>query len=149
MKTIFTKDYVDIILKPFIGKPLRMRTESEDKSYSIPFHLETSIDASFQIELSGLGIKFILKDNYYIKRDIRTLLTKAILETNLYPHTIDNLLQDEEGKVEDNIFQKIVTKYFDDNFHPQIAFTYYTMIKTLKVTNRGFVLNGIEFVISI
>jgi len=149
MKTIFTKEYVDIILKPFIGKPLRMRTESEDKSYSIPFCLETSMESTFQLEFSGLGIKFILKDNFYIKKDLKKLLNDAINSTGLYPFSFDNLLKDGEGKVEDNAFQKIINKYLDENFHPQIAFTYYTMIKTLKVTNSGFMLNGIEFIISI
>jgi hypothetical protein len=144
---IFTKDYTQNILTPFVGKELRMRTKSEDKSFNIPFCLETSIESSFQIEFTNIGIRFLLKDNYYIKRDIKELLSKAILETGLYPHTIDNLLKDKEDKVEDNAFQKIINKYFEENFKPQIAFTYYTMIKSLKVSNDGFTMNGIEFII--
>ena len=143
---IFNKEYIQSILKPFEGKRLRMRSESDDKLFQIPFLLETSIETPFQFEFTNIGIKFLLKDDFYIKRDIKILLNQAILKTGLYPHTLDNLLKDKEGKVEDNAFQKIINEYFDENFKPQIAFTYYGMIKSLKVSKDGFVMNKIEFI---
>lgn len=140
---ILTPDYIKAILSPFVGKEIRMRYNEY-----IPFALETSIESTFQINLTNIGIAFILKDNYYIKKDFKTFLNQAIVESGLYPHTIDNLFADKDGKVKDNVFQDSINKFFETHFHPQIAFTYFTYINDLRVNERGFFLNGAEFVIS-
>lgn len=145
MDTIFNREYVETILAPFVGKTLRMRTQSEDKSFIIPFMLETSIESTFQIELNNSGIKFLLKDNYYIKRDIQEVFRKALKDTEIYPFSLDKFLK-EESKEDCVVFKRIV-KYFEENFNPQIAFTYYNMVKSLRVDNNEFVLNSVKFII--
>jgi hypothetical protein len=138
---MFTEEYVKAILTPYLGKELRMRSDL------IPFCLETSMESSFQIEFTNFGIKFFLKDNFYIRKDIKFLLNQAILKTGLYPHTYDNLLRDKLGKEEDNIFQNTINKYFEEKFAPQIAFTYFTQIKSIEVNEDEFVINGVKFIV--
>ena len=145
METIFNKEYVQTILLPFVGKTLRMRTQSEDKTFSIPFALENSIESTFQIAFDNAGIKFLLKDNFYIKRDLKEVFRGALKDTEIYPFSLDKFLK-EESKEDCVVFKRIV-EYFEKNFNPQIAFTYYTMIKSLRVDDNGFVLNGIKFII--
>jgi|SRR6187402_3393562 len=144
-ENIFTKEYVQTILKPFENKGIRMRTESEDKSFKIPFLLETSIEATFKIELDNTGIKFLLKDNYYIKRDLKQVFNDALKDVEIYPFSLDKFLK-EESK-EDCVIAGKIVKYFEEHFNPQIAFTYYNMITSLKVNNSKFNLNGIDFII--
>ncbi len=145
METIFNKEYVETILKPFEGKKLRMRSLAIDKSFSIPFCLETDMESTFQIELNSMGIKFLLKDNYYIKRDLKEVFKNAVHNAGIYSITLDKLLK-EESKGDCVIFNSFVT-FMQENFNPQIAFTYYNMIKSLKVESNKFVLNEIEFII--
>lgn len=145
METIFTKEYVETILKPFEGKKLRMRTQSEDKSFSIPFALETDMEATFQIAICNMGIKFLLKDNFYIKQDLDKVFKEAVHKQGFYASTLDKLLK-EESKDDCVVFRQLVT-FMQENFNPQIAFTYYNMITSLKVDNNRFVMNGIEFVV--
>ena len=144
---MFTKEYVNTILAPFIGKSFRMRSENEDKTFTIPFCLETSMESTFQLEMTNMGIKFLLKDNYYIKKDIETCLNESIKELGIYPFSFDRLLKEEPPKDEDCVVIKKIREYLQNNLTPQIAFTYYTMIKSLKVSENYFVLNGIKFVI--
>jgi hypothetical protein len=134
---MFTKEYVETILTPYVGKELRMITDK------IPFCLETSMDSSFQIELTILGIKYVLINNYYIKQDLKITLNKALTSVGVYAHTLDKLKNVEGDCV---VFKELV-KFMEENFTPQIAFTYYTQIKTLEVSNEKFVLNGISFII--
>lgn len=145
METLFTKEYVETILKPFENKKIRMRTLNEEKTFSIPFCLETDMEATFQMELNNMGIKFLLKDNFYIKKDLKEDLKNAILSTGLYLFSLDDLLK-QKSEEDCVVFSKIV-KYLEENFKPQIAFTYYNMITSLKVEENKFVLNGIEFII--
>lgn len=144
---MFTKEYVNTILAPFVGKTFRMRTENEDKTFSIPFCLETSMESTFQIEFTNLGIKFLLIDNFYVKKNIETALNKAFIEVGIYPLSLDRLLKEEPPKGEDCVVMKKVREYLQKAITPQIAFTYYTMIKSLKVSENYFVLNGIKFVV--
>ena len=144
---MFTKEYVNTILAPFVGKTFRMRTESEDKTFSIPFCLETSMESTFQIEFTNLGIKFLLIDNFYVKKNIETALNKAFIEVGIYPFSLDRLLKEEPPKGEDCVVMKKVREHLQKAITPQIAFTYYTMIKSLKVSENYFVLNGIKFVV--
>lgn len=144
---MFTEEYVKTILAPFVGKTFRMRIENEDKTFSIPFCLETSMESSFQIEFTNLGIKFLLIDNYYIKKDIETALNDAFREVGIYPFSLDRLLKEEPPKSEDCVVMKRVREHLQKVITPQIAFTYYTMIKSLKVNKDYFVLNGIKFVV--
>lgn len=144
---MFTKEYVNTILAPFIGNTFRMRTDNEDKTFSIPFCLETSMESSFQIQFTNLGIKFLLIDNYYIKKNIETALNDAFKEIGVYPFSLDTLLKEEPPKSEDCVVMKKVREYLQKTITPQIAFTYYTMIKSLKVSENYFVLNGIKFVV--
>ena len=141
---MFTKEYVEAILTPFIGKKLRMRSND-----SVPFILETSLDASFQIELNSFGISCVLIDNFYTKRDLLSVFTKAVNSTDIYPHSLDSLLPDdiEKKDIEPILFNKLV-EYMQSNFKPQIAFTYYTMIKSLHVEKNKFILNGVEFFVT-
>lgn len=144
---MFTKEYVNTILAPFVGKKFRMLTENEDKTFSIPFYLETSMESPFQIELTNVGIKFLLVDNFYIKKDIETALNRAFNQVGVYVHRLDTLLKEEPPKNEDCVVIKSVREYLQKAITPQIAFTYYTMIKSLKVSENYFVLNGIKFVV--
>lgn len=144
---MFTKEFVNTILTPFVGKSLRMRTENEDKTFTIPFCLETSMESTFQFEMTNLGIKFLLKDNYYVKKDIETALNDAFREVGIYPFSLDKLLKEEPPKEEDCVVMKKIREHLQKVITPQIAFTYYTMIKSLKVSENYFVLNGIKFVV--
>ncbi len=144
---MFTKEYVVAILTPFIGKELRMYRESEDKSFSVPFCLETSIESSFQMEFTNLGIKFLLKGNYYVKKDIETSLNDAFRKIGIYPFSLDKLLKEEPDKDEDCVVLKQLRSHLQEALAPQIAFTYYNMVQSLKVTNRSFTLNGIKFIV--
>jgi hypothetical protein len=141
---MFTKDYVNTILLPFVGKNIRMKNVSD-----IPFCLETSMEATFQIRLNSFGISFALIDNFYIKRDIKVNLIHAFNAIDIPPFKLDTLLKTPiDNEDSDNVvFDKLV-EYMQKTFTPQIAFTYYTMIKSLSVNEKGFVLNGTAFFIS-
>jgi len=141
---MFTKEYVNAILTPFVGKNIRMRSNGV-----IPFILETSMESSFQIELNNFGISFVLIDNFYIKRDLLTVFSKAINSTDIYAHSLDKLLKDDVEKegIEPILFNQLV-KYMESNFKPQIAFTYYNMITSLRVEKDRFFLNDTEFFVT-
>lgn len=145
MKTenLFNVEYVKSLLLPFEDKVFRLRTENENKSFKLPFVLETSIESTFSIELNNRGIRLILKDNFYIKKNLREVFSGALKEVKIYPSTLDKLLK-EESKEDCVIFSKIV-KHLEDNFNPQIGFIYYNMIESLKVDVNGFTLNGFSF----
>jgi hypothetical protein len=145
MENIFNKEYVERIMKPFEGKSFRMRTESIDKKVKIPFFLETSIESTFQIELTNLGIKFLLKDNFYIKKDLKEVFNKALKSLEIYPFSLDKLLKEKPN--EDCVVVNKIVEYFEKNFNPQIAITYYGTIESIRVSEKSFVLNNIEFII--
>ena len=141
---MFTKDYVGFILSPFVGKNIRMNS-----SKNIPFCLETSMESSFQIQIDHMGIKFVLIDNYYIKRDLLKVFSEALQEIDIFPFRLDSLSNEkiESKGTETIIFDKIVD-YMQKNMTPQIAYTYYGMINSLSVDEKKFTLNGVEFFIS-
>jgi hypothetical protein len=141
---MFTKEYVGFILSPFVGKNIRMNSNKD-----IPFCLETSMESSFQIQIDNMGIKFVLIDNYYIKRDLLKVFSEAFQEIDIYPFQLDSLSKEkiERKGTETIIFDKIVD-YVQKNMTPQIAYTYYGMINSLSVDEKKFTLNGVEFFIS-
>lgn len=141
---MFTKEYVGFILSPFVGKNIRM-----NGSKNIPFCLETSIESTFQIQIDHMGIKFVLIDNFYIKRDLLKVFSEAFHEIEVYPFQLDSLSKEkiEPKGTESIIFDKIID-FMQKNFTPQIAYTYYGMINSLSVDEKKFTLNGVEFFIS-
>jgi hypothetical protein len=142
---LFNKEYVGQLLLPFVGKNLRIdNTFVNNKDISIPFILESNIESPFQIELSNIGVRFVLKDNYYIKKDINENIRKAFNELKVYPHVLNRLIntEDEPDSID---FINSITKHLQENFNPQIAFTYYTFINSIEVSNKYFIINGIRF----
>jgi len=142
MSNLFNKEYVNGILEPFTGKKLRMNPGDK-----IPFFLETNMEASFEMEIDQMGIKFILNNNYYIKRDLTALFSSSFHEIDIYPFQLDKLAGVESSGTNTVIFDKIL-EHVLSQFRPQIAYTYYGMIKSLCVDEKKFILNGIEFYIT-
>ncbi len=140
---MFNKEYVGVILTPFVGKTIRMRTGN-----TIPFCLETSIESTFQIQLVNSGIKFVLIDNYYIKRDLGKVFNEAFQTIEIYPFQMDSLLKEKDTKGIDAIVYGKLLEYMQTNLAPQIAYTYYTMIKSLRVEEKRFFLNDVEFFVT-
>ena len=140
---MFTKKYVGAILAPFIGKCLKMDIENNK---TIPFYLGT--EATFQMELDDWGVRFFLKDNYYVKKDLDSLLRDALKQCGLSPRHLDVLLKDEKrsGDMENVVFKEILS-FMQEKLTPEIAFTFYTMITSLLVEEKGFSLNGVRFFI--
>jgi hypothetical protein len=141
---MFTKEYVGVILTPFVGKKIRMNGNK-----TIPFCLETSMSSSFQIELDNMGIRFILKDNFYIKRDLGKVFSDAFHELDFFPFQMDSLLKEkiESKGTEAVVFQKLI-EYMQKELTPQIAYTYYSMITSLRVDEKRFFINDVEFYIT-
>jgi len=141
---MFTKEYVEAILAPFVGKKIRMFSNE-----NVPFILETSMEASFQIELTNMGISFVLIDNFYTKRDLLKVFSEAFQEIDVYPFQLDSLSKEkiEPKGMETIIFDKIVD-YMQKNMTPQIAFTYYGMIKSLRIEKDRFYLNDVHFFVT-
>jgi len=139
----FTKEYVEFVLKPYEGKSLRLRTNSECGKFNLPFMLETEMESTFQIELNNMGIKFLLKDNFYIKKQLNESIRCALKEMDIFPFSLDKLLKEEPK--EDCEFLKIFTNHIEKTISPQIAFTYYNMVSSIKVESKGFSLNGFYF----
>lgn len=140
---MFTKEYVGVILAPFVGKSIRMRSGN-----TIPFCLETSIESTFQIQLNASGVKFVLVDNYYIKRDLDKVFNEALQTIGIYPFQMNSLLKEKDTKgIEDIVYNKLL-EYMQTNLTPQIAYTYYSMIKSLRVEEKRFFLNDVEFIIT-
>lgn len=146
MKDLFTKEYVDSVLSPFIGKTLRMRTESVDGKFKVPFILETSMESSFVLETNVFGLSFTLKDNFYLKRDLMECMRVSIRKMGI-TMKVDSIIQELDNESEYTDFTKVIVEDMMDRFKPQIAFTYYTMIESLQVSTNGFVLNGIQFIV--
>ena len=141
---MFTKEYVGAILTPFVGKKIRMNSNK-----TIPFCLETSMESSFHIELDHMGIKFLLRDNFYIKRDLGKVFSDAFHELDFFPFQMDSLLKEkiESKGTEAVVFQKLL-QYMEKELAPQIAYTYYGMITSLCVDEKRFFINGVEFYIT-
>jgi hypothetical protein len=141
---MFTKEYVGVILSPFVGKKLRMNAGK-----NIPFCLETSMESSFHIELDNMGIKFLLRDNFYIKRDLDKTFSEAFRELDFFPFQMDSLLKEkiERKGTEAIVFQKLL-EHMQKELAPQIAYTYYGMITSLRVDEKRFFINDIEFYIT-
>ena len=130
---MFKKEYVSAILAPFVGKKLRMAATD-----CIPFRLETSMDSSFQIELTETGIQFLLKDNHYIEMDLDTIFRDALKVVGISPKSWET----------DTIAYNAIISHIKEGFNPQIAFTYYTMIKSLTVNETSFLINNVKFFIA-
>lgn len=113
---------------------------------TIPFCLETSMESSFQIQLEPAGIKFSLIDNFYINRDLGKVFSEAFHDLDIFPFQLDSLLKEEVEKEGINpiMFNKIL-EFMKSQLKPQIAYTYYGMIKSLMVEEKRFFLNGVEF----
>lgn len=141
-KDLFTHDYVNNLLTPFLNYNIRM----SDSNKVIPFCLETSMESSFRFEITHVGIRFILKDNFYIKRDLESVFLKALNESDIATFRLDQISGIESTGVECVTFNKIVA-HMVEHFTPQIAFTYFSQIKSLSVHERGFILNGVDFYI--
>ena len=140
---MFTKEYVGVILAPFVGKCITMDTNNNK---TIPFHLGTQ--ATFQIELDDWGIRFFLKDHYYVKRALDSLFRDAFKQSGISPRHLDTFLKDEKKANEtDNVLFTQILAFVQEKLAPEIAFTYYTMITSLLVEEKGFSLNGIKFLI--
>ena len=139
----FNKEYVGTILSPFVGKKIRMRGDE-----SIPFFLETSMESSIQIKIENMGIGFVLIDNYYIKRDLDKAFSEAFQEIDIFPFRLDSLLKDTETNPVDAVVYKKLLEHMQAKLNPQVAYTYYNMIKSLRVEEERFFLNGIEFYIT-
>lgn len=144
MKSIFTKDYVGTILSPFVGKNIRM-----NGGKNIPFCLETSMESSFQIQLENIGIKFLLVDNFYIKRDLDKVFSEAFQKLEIYPFQMDSLLKEnvERKGIENIVYDKLLQS-MQESLSPQIAYTYYGMINSLRVEDKRFFINDTEFYIT-
>ena len=141
---MFTKEYVSAILAPFMGKELRMVATD-----CIPFCLETSMESSFQIELSEIGIRFLLKDNHYIKMDLDTICRKAFKAVDISLREMDTLLIDQrELWKTDTMAYDAIISHLKEGFNPQIAFTYYSMITSLAVDQKSFQINNVKFFIA-
>ena len=141
---MFTKEYVSAILAPFVGKELRMGATD-----CIPFCLETSAASSFKIELTEIGIQFILKDNFYIEMGLDTIFRDALKLVGITPRGLDTLLKGQKESWEtDTIAYDAIISHIKEGFNPQIAFTYYTMIKSLTVNETSFLINNVKFFIA-
>lgn len=140
MKDIFTKLYVDNILSPFIGKKFRLKSETVDGNFSIPFELENSLDSTFTLELCLFGLSFTLKDNFYLSRDLIESMKDGIKSLNISGGKLDKLLN-----TSDSSFVELLSREILKTFKPQIAFIYYTNIKSLEVGSNYFVINGFKF----
>ena len=141
---MFTKEYVSAILAPFVGEELRMAATD-----CIPFCLETSMESSFQIELTETGIRFLLKDNHYIEMDLDTIFRNALKVVDISPRGLDTLLKGQRESWEtDAIAYDAIISHIKEGFNPQIAFTYYTMIKSLTVNETSFLINNVKFFIA-
>lgn len=144
MENIFTKEYVELILTPFVGKKLRM-----NGGQTIPFCLETSMESSFHIELDHMGIKFLLRDNFYVQRDLDRVFSEAFHQFDFFPFQMDSLLKEpvETKGTETIVFHKLL-EHMQRELAPQIAYTYYGMITSLCVHETRFFINGIEFYVT-
>jgi len=148
-KSIFTHEYVETLLSPYLGKNLRMFSKFEDQELEVPFQLENSMESPFQIEFTNLGIRFFLMDNFYLNRDLSGTLRAAISDSEIFAFRLDDISDletPEDKKGMDYIFERIVS-YLEKNLKIQIATTYYAAIKTLKVGENFFVINGIKFMV--
>ena len=143
-KNMFTKEYVDAVLTPFVGKKIRM-----NGGKNIPFCLETSMESSFHIEFDHMGVKFILRDNFYIQRDLNKVFSEAFQKVDFYPFQMDSLLKEkvEYKGTEAIVFQKLLD-YMQKELTPQIAYTYYGMITSLRVDEKRFFINDVEFYVT-
>jgi hypothetical protein len=141
---MFTKEYVATILTPFVGKKIRM-----NGGKNIPFCLETSIESSFHMELDHAGVKFLLRDNFYIQRDLDKVFSEAFKELDFFPYQMDSLLKEkiERKGTELIVYQKLL-EHMQKELAPQIAYTYYGMITSLRVDEKRFFINDVEFYVT-
>ena len=141
---MFTKEYVGAILTPFVGKKIRM-----NGGKNIPFCLETSMESSFHIELDHMGIKFLLRDNFYIQRDLGKVFSEAFQKLDFFPFQMDSLLNEkiERKGGEAIVYQKLL-ECMQKELAPQIAYTYYGMITSLRVDEKRFFINDVEFYVT-
>jgi hypothetical protein len=141
---MFTKDYVAAILTPFVGKKIRM-----NGGKNIPFCLETGMESSFHIELDHLGVKFLLKDNFHIQRDLDKVFSEAFQKLDFFPFQMDSLLKEKVEKkgAEAIVYQKLL-EHMQKELAPQIAYTYYGMITSLRVDEKRFFINDVEFYVT-
>lgn len=141
---MFTKDYVSSILAPFVGVKLRMGATD-----CIPFFLEPSMEGSFKIELCEIGIRFLLKDNYHIQRYLEESFKGALKEVGIPLRELDTLLKDPgESHTTETIAFDAIISHIKKGLTPQIGFTYYTMIRSLKVDEKSFHINNVKFFIA-
>lgn len=141
-KDLFSKEYVENLLKPFIGSKFRV-LHNENKS---PFIIENSMENDFQIDLKVSGISFYIENDYYLNRDLNYHLNKAFLEEGIYSHSLDDLSKRSKVSLSlDSVYSKILN-YLKENIRVQLAFTHYAYIKEISVSSRGFIINGQEFI---
>lgn len=136
---MFTKEYVCQILEPFTNKKLRYKRPKD-----FPLLLESSIENTFEIELTSTGISFVLKNDFYLNKDLDKLLNEALREQNIYAFELDSLVK--ENVEECTVFRKLVES-MNKNIKVQIAFTYFYIIQSLDVNERSFKINGYEFIV--
>lgn len=96
-----------------------------------------------QMEVTSLGIKFFIQNNFYLNRDLAAALQKTIIENNLSKKfTYNNF----EGS--DKTLFQIISKGIEEKLQVQLCFLYNSGIKSLEVKDGSFVLNGNTFVLS-
>lgn len=145
---IFQRDYVESVIKPFIGKKLMLVKNGDIKP---PLLLETGMEESFYIKLNSFGISFYVKESNSLNKQISQKFNEAILNLGIYAHSLDKLVSEEKLKDKrfgDNyVFNKIV-EHLQTSLEVQLAFIYFTMIDNLEVSNNYFILNDLKFTIT-
>lgn len=142
MTQLFNFQHVESMLNPMKDLKFRFRAK---KNSEFPIILENSVENSFKIELTSIGISFLLSNDFYINKSLEKLLNEALIAVDIYPYQLNKLLKIPES--DDSMVFTNIKKHVQMNLQVQIGFTYYTMINSLEINNRGFSLNGHEFII--
>ena len=144
---IFQRDYVESVIKPFIGKKLILVKNGDIKP---PLLLETGMEESFYIKLNSFGISFYIKESNSLNKQISQKFNKAILDLGIYVHSLDKLVSEEKLKdkrFDDCYVFNTIVEYLQSSLEVQLGFIYFTMINNLEVSNDYFILNDLKFII--
>lgn len=145
-KKIINQSYINEVLKPFIGKELRI-TEG---SLLFP---ETSIETGFKIETTGWGICLYADQDSSgeFAKNMRELLHKSFRETGYFTLNLNRLdtnnFKDDvkyPPSGENDLWPK-VEKYFMENLKVKIGQIYISSIQTIEIRQNGFKINDTFF----